>query len=188
MNKWKIAFILLVLVLIGSTVAIVSLATSQLEDAPIEAPISASGNVLEVQTTANEFEAIAKQYLADALTNSPVAIELSISDQIYLSGEFSVFGISVPLRMDYEPVLHEGNIRLIQTAVHVGKLNIQPQTVLKLMNESVNFPDWVTVRPKEEEIYVDLSRLNIASNLRVRAKEIDLADDKIVLEVIIPNN
>ena len=71
-------------------------------------------------------------------------------------------------------------------AVHVGKLNIQPSYVLKLMNESIDFPNWITVLPDDEEIYVDLSRINIASGSRVRAKEIDLANDNILLEIVVP--
>lgn len=188
MNKWKVAFLALVLIIIVATFIVFRMATTPIDTALPPEVSAAEGSVLAIQTTANEFEAIAKQYLMDALTNSPVEIELSIEEQIYLSGEFSVFGVSVPLRMDFDPLIHNGNIRLKQTAVHVGKLNIPPQTVLNIMKESVSFPSWVIVRPKEEEIYVDLSRLTIAENSKVRAKEIDLANDAIMLEVIIPNN
>ena len=89
--------------------------------------------------------------------------------------------------MDFNPVVRDGNIILQQQAVHVGKINIPPEQVLKLMNDAVDFPYWITVQPNKEEIYVDLSRVNIASGSRVRAKEIDLANDKIVLQVVIPN-
>ena len=188
MNKWKIAFFTLIALLLVGVVVVIRLATVPFETAMPAVAESPEGNVVAVQTTTPEFEAIAKQYVDEALKNSPVPIDLSIGDEIYLSGEFSVFGIGVPIQMDFEPLIHEGNIRLRQTNVHVGKLNIPPQAVLKIMNDAVDFPDWITVRPKEEELYVDLSRITIADNSKVRAKKIDLQNDEIILEVIIPNN
>ena len=46
----------------------------------------------------------------------------------------------------------------------------------------------ICVSQDEEEIYIDLSRLNIADGNRVRAKEIDLVGDKILLEIIVPGS
>lgn len=42
------------------------------------------------------------------------------------------------------------------------------------------------MNPNKAEIYIDLSRINIASGSRVRAKELDLPKDKILLEIIVP--
>jgi uncharacterized protein YpmS len=42
------------------------------------------------------------------------------------------------------------------------------------------------VQPNDEIIYVDLSRLNIATGARVQMKEIDLPNDEIILELVIP--
>lgn len=172
---------------IFSIVFIVYLATSKVEGKAIPEQQQITGHVLTVQTTAKEFEAIAKKYMGKGpLEKSPVPVEIEVNEQVQLFSELIVFGITVPISMDFEPIVSDGNIRLKQTEVNVGKLNIPPSTVLKLMKDAIEFPSWMIVRPNEEEIYVDLSRINIASGSRVRAKEIDLKNDKILLEIIIP--
>ncbi|MEC1177004.1 YpmS family protein [Metasolibacillus meyeri] len=187
MNKWKVAFFLLAGTVLFTLVFIVYLATSKVDEQAIPEVQSATGHVLTVQTTAKEFEAIAKKYMGKGpLGKSPIPVEMEVNEQVQLFSELIVFGITVPISMDFEPIVSDGNIRLKQTEVNVGKLNIPPSTVLKLMKDAIEFPDWMIVRPNEEEIYVDLSRINIASGSRVRAKEIDLPNDKILLEIIIP--
>ena len=187
MNRWKVAFLVLAGAVLLSLVSIVYFATSDVKQASPNEPLELEGNILTVQTTAQEFESIAKQYLNDAMKKSPVPVELVVDEKIYLYSTLTVFNIDIPIQMDFNPVVSDGNILLQQEAVHVGKLNIPPKTVLKLMQDSVDFPSWITVQPNDEQIHVDLSRINIASGSRVRAQEIDLANDKIVLQVVIPN-
>ncbi|MEO4054852.1 YpmS family protein [Solibacillus sp. CAU 1738] len=186
MNKWKVAFFTLAGAIVFAVILVIYLATSPADDVAIPEPQKITGNVLVVETTTKEFESIAKQYLSDALNMAKLPVEIKVNDQIQLSSELIAFNVTVPIVMDFEPIVSNGNIRLKQTAVNVGKLNIPPTTVLKLMKDSIELPSWMMVRPNEEEIYVDLSRINIASGSRVRAKEIDLKNDKILLEIIIP--
>ena len=187
MNKWKVAFLLLAGTVLFFFVSIFYFATADVNQASIKEPLPLEGNILSVETTAREFEAIAKQYLIAAMDQSPLPLELVVDDKIYLYSTLTAFNVDIPIQMDFNPVVKNGNIILEQEAVHVGKWNIPPKTVLKLVEDAVDFPTWITVRPNDEEIFVDLSRINIASGSRVRAKEIDLPNDKIVLEVIIPN-
>ena len=188
LNKWKIAFFTLVGAIILVVALLMYLVTIPAEEVEIQEPEQAEGNVITVQTTAQEFEAITKQYLGNVLDKSPLPVEVEMNEQIQLFSTLTIFSVDVPITMNFEPIVEEGNIVLKQTAVNVGKLNIPPQTVLKLMKDSIEFPSWITVNPNDEEIYVDLSRINIASGSRVRAKEIDLRNDHIVLEVIVPSD
>lgn len=188
MNKWKIAFLILAGAILFVAAGLYYFATADVEQAKIEEPSFPNGNVLTVETTVKEFEAIAKKYLGDELKKTPVQIEMAIKDKIYLYGTMTAFNIDVPIQMDYEPIVEKGNIVLKQTAIHVGKVNIPPKTVLKLIQSSVEFPAWITVKPNDEEIYVDLSLINVAADTKLRAKEIDLRNDKILLEIIIPND
>lgn len=186
MNTWKVAFITLASAIIILIVSVLYLAISPTDDVVIPPTNETTGSILEVQTTTTEFEQIAKKYLADAIQGSAIDVTISIDDEIHLFSDLVIFGIKVPIQMDFEPEVDKGNIRLKQTNVHVGKLNIPPSTILKLVKDSVNFPAWIMVRSNNEEIYVDLSRLNIADGNRVRAKEIDLKGDNIILEIVIP--
>lgn len=186
-NKWKIAFFaLLAMIVIAFVVITYSIfSPTEQEELKVGSIENSAGSVLQVQTTTKEFEAIAQKYLGDAIKNSPIAVDIAVDEQIYLFSELVLFGVPIPIQMDFDPIADGGNIRLKQTEVHVGKLNVPPSSVLKLLKDSVDFPSWIIVRPNDEEIFIDLSRLNIANGNRVRAKEIDLKNDKIQLEIIV---
>lgn len=145
------------------------------------------GNVLVVQTTTKELESISKKYLKDAAKGSPLPLDFTIGDDIQLRSTLTVFYTEIPISMNFDPIVDDkGNIILKQTGMNVGLLNIPPETTMKIMRDSVEFPSWITVNPNKAEIYIDLSRINIASGSRVRAKELDLPKDKILLEIIVP--
>lgn len=191
MNKWKVAFF----VLIGSIILFVTIfifwAISPSEEVPIpsETAVNPSDSIFLVETTADDVEKIAMKYLTEELNNPSLPIDIVVDKAIRLNSELTIFGVTVPFSMEFEPTVNEdGNIQLKQTEVNVGKLNIPPITVLKLMNDAVQFPVWIVIRPNEEEIFLDLSRFTLLSGSKVRAKEIDLENNRILLEVIVPND
>ena len=91
---------------------------------------------------------MAIKYLAQELKNSSLPVDIEINDAIQISSEIIAFGITVPVSMKFEPVVNEhGNIHLVQSEVNVGSLNLPPSMVLKLMNEAIDFPEWMIIRP-----------------------------------------
>ncbi len=191
MNKWKVAFFALAGTVLFAILLVVFLATRPVDDINVAKSSAgeseSKGNVLVVQTTTKELESISKKYLKDAAKGSPLPIDFTIGDDIQLRSTLTVFYTEIPISMNFDPIVDEkGNIILKQTGMNVGLLNIPPETTMKIMRDSVEFPSWITVNPNKAEIYIDLSRINIASGSRVRAKELDLPKDKILLEIIVP--
>lgn len=191
MNKWKVAFFALAGTVLFAILLVVFLATRPVDGVDIAkrsaGESESKGNVLVVQTTTKELESISKKYLKDAAKGSPLPLDFTIGDDIQLRSTLTVFYTEIPISMNFEPIVDDkGNIILKQTGMNVGLLNIPPETTMKIMRDSVEFPSWITVNPNKAEIYIDLSRINIASGSRVRAKELDLPNDKILLEIIVP--
>lgn len=191
MNKWKVAFFALAGTVLFAILLVVFLATRPVDGVHVAKSSAgeseSKGNVLVVQTTTKELESISKKYLKDAEKGSPLPLDFTIGDDIQLRSTLTVFYTEIPISMNFEPIVDDkGNIILKQTGMNVGLLNIPPETTMKIMRDSVEFPSWITVNPNKAEIYIDLSRINIASGSRVRAKELDLPKDKILLEIIVP--
>ncbi|WP_446937008.1 YpmS family protein [Lysinibacillus fusiformis] len=191
MNKWKVAFFALAGTVLFAILLVVFLATRPVDGVYVAkrsaGESESKGNVLVVQTTTKELESISKKYLKDAAKGSPLPLDFTIGDDIQLRSTLTVFYTEIPISMNFEPIVDDkGNIILKQTGMNVGLLNIPPETTMKIMRDSVEFPSWITVNPNKAEIYIDLSRINIASGSRVRAKELDLPNDKILLEIIVP--
>ncbi|MEB2301454.1 YpmS family protein [Lysinibacillus xylanilyticus] len=189
MNKWKFAFFALAGTLLFAILLVVFLATRPVDGVNLaessKAESEVKGNVLVVQTTRKELESISKKYLKDA--GSPLPLDFTIGDDIQLKSTLKVFYTEIDISMNFDPIVDEkGNIILKQTGMNVGLLNIPPETTMKIMRDTVDFPSWISVNPNKAEIYIDLSRINIASGSRIKAKELDLPKDKILLEIIVP--
>jgi len=189
MNKWKFAFFALAGTLLFAILLVVFLATRPVDGVNLaessKAESEEKGNVLVVQTTRKELESISKKYLKDA--GSPLPLDFTIGDDIQLKSTLKVFYTEIEISMNFDPIVDEkGNIILKQTGMNVGLLNIPPETTMKIMRDTVDFPTWISINPDKAEIYIDLSRINIASGSRIKAKELDLPKDKILLEIIVP--
>lgn len=189
MNKWKVAFFALAGTVLFAILLVVFLVTRPIEGVNVaessKGESEVKGNVLVVQTTTKELESITKKYLKDA--GSPLPLDFTIGDDIQLKSTLKVFYTEIDISMNFDPIVDDkGNIILKQTGMNVGLLNIPPETTMKIMRDTVDFPSWISVNPSKAEIYIDLSRINIASGSRIKAKELDLPKDKILLEVIVP--
>ncbi|GAB0168073.1 YpmS family protein [Lysinibacillus sp. CTST325] len=189
MNKWKFAFFALAGTVLFAILLVVFLVTRPVDGVNVaessKGESEVKGNVLVVQTTTKELESISKKYLKDA--GSPLPLDFTIGDDIQLKSTLKVFYTEIPISMNFDPIVDEkGNIILKQTGMNVGLLNIPPETTMKIMRDTVEFPSWISIDPSKAEIYIDLSRINIASGSRIKAKELDLPKDKILLEIIVP--
>lgn len=189
MNKWKIAFFLLVFVILGSIGTFLYWVTTPADTMPMEMPkVAPGGNVLTVHATKEDFQGIANTYLNKAMKGKPLPIQLTVEDQIVLSSELTIFSLNFPIKMYFEPYVEEGgNIRLEQTSLEVGQAKLQPEYVLKLLRDSVDLPEWIVVMPKEKEVHIQVSNIPMSSGIHVRAKELNLEEDIITLEIVIPS-
>jgi len=187
-NVWKASFFLLAGLIVAAVVYLMILIGTSTDSEPI--PLiegnGQAGNHLTVNATKKDFEGIANTYIRKAMNKEPLPVTMVVGDDIILSSELTVFSYTLPVIMHFDPIVREdGNLILKQSSVEVGQLNIPPSTVLKLLKDSVKLPPWMVVRPKEEELFIDLTALPIADDLQVKAKEFNLDKDEIILEISI---
>ncbi|WP_186670514.1 YpmS family protein [Sporosarcina sp. BP05] len=189
MNRWKIGFFLLAGLVAAALSAIIFFISSTPDSIPLPnmEVVDASNNVLTVSATKENLESIANTYVRKMTKGGPLPLTIKVDGDVALFSELTVFSFTYPVIMHFDPVVREdGNLILKQSSMEIGLLNIQPSTVLKILKDSVKFPPWLIVRPKEEEFFIDLSEISVSGNLKVRAKTFNLADDEIILEIIIP--
>lgn len=191
MNLWKIAFFVLSGLIVSGIIVLVVFLESPGDSDPLP-PLdqyTPKGSVLSVKATRNDLEGLANNYIRKAMKGEKLPVTMLIKDDVRLHSELTAFGITFPLMMHFDPVvLEDGNLMLKQTSMEIGELELPPSTVLSVLRDSVKLPPWMIVRPKEEEIFIHLSELEIAGDLQVRAKSVNLLNDNIELEVTIPND
>lgn len=191
MNRWKVSFFLLAGLIIAVIVYLFILIGATADSGPL--PKAKENNhtshALTVSATKEDFEGIANTFLQRAMKKEPLPVTIQVEDDIMLSSELTVFSYTLPVTMHFNPVVQEdGNLLLKQSSLELGRLNLPPSTVLKVLRDSVKLPEWMIVRAKEEEIFIDLSDLPISGDLQVKAKEFNLEKDEILLEIMIPEN
>ncbi|ARF12896.1 YpmS family protein [Sporosarcina ureae] len=190
MNIWKVAFFSLAGIVAAALVGLIILISGATASPPLpeDTAVKEEGYTLALNTTKENFQGMANTYIRKAVKGT-LPVELEMHDDVLLTSELTVFSHTLPLAMHFDPVVREdGNLILKQSSMELGQLNIPPSTVLKLLKSSVELPKWMVVRPKEEEIFIDLKDLPISGDVQVKAKEVNLAKDEIILEVLIPNN
>jgi len=189
MNRWKISFFVLAGLVAAAFAAVIVLIGSSSDSAPLpemEASNPAD-HVLTVRATKEDFEGIANTFIRKAVKGEPLPVTMKVEDDVVLFSEMTVFSYTLPVIMHFDPIVREdGNLILKQSSMEIGQLNIPPETVLKVLRDSVKLPPWMIVRPKEEELFIDLSEIPLSGNLQVKAKTFNLAEDEIILEIIIP--
>ena len=191
MNKWKLAFILLFSAVILTIAATVFIITRPIAETPTPATSELpEGSHLQVNTTADDFENLANQLISNSMKGSKIPVKMYVDEQVTLSGTLPVFDMDLPIVMTFEPTIVNGNLLLKQKTIEVGMLDIPPATALKLLKDSVELPNWMVIQPKEEQIYINLTEMKIplGDNLegRVQAKEFNLKENRIILDVVIP--
>jgi uncharacterized protein YpmS len=189
LNRWKISFFLLA----GFVAAVIAMFIYVIGTPPESDPIpeakteNIAGNILLLRATKADFEGIANTYIRKAVKIEPLPIKMEIGDDIILVSELTVFSITLPVIMHFDPiVLEDGNLILKQSSMEIGNQTFPPSVVLNVLKETVKLPPWMIVRPKEEELFIDLSAISVSGNLRVKAKEFNLKKDEIILEIIVP--
>ncbi|PID15068.1 hypothetical protein CSV63_09790 [Sporosarcina sp. P34] len=190
MNIWKIAFFSLAGIVVAALVGLMLLISGATASPPLpkDQAVNEEGYTMALNTTKVNFEGIANTYIRKAVKGT-LPVELKMRDDVLLTSELTVFSHTLPLAMHFDPVVRkDGNLILKQSSMELGQLNIPPSTVLKLLKSSVELPSWMVVRPKEEEIFIDLKDLPLSGDVQVKAKEVNLAQDEIILEVLIPKN
>nr|WP_285846982.1 YpmS family protein [Sporosarcina luteola] len=189
-NLWKIGFFVLAAIIASAIIALVIFLESPGDSDPLPLnQYTPKGSVLSVKATRNDLEALANNYIRKAMKGDALPVTMLIKEDVRLNSELTAFGMTFPLMMHFDPVvLSDGNLMLKQTSMEIGELELPPSAVLSVLRDSFKLPPWMIVRPKEEEIFIHLSELEIAGNLQVRAKSVDLVNDNIELEVTIPND
>ncbi|MFP3321843.1 YpmS family protein [Planococcus sp. SIMBA_160] len=189
MKKWRFAFFALVVLNLIAVIGLFLFMTTPSDDYKsyqAESSPPPEGNTVVVNTTKSDFEGIANTYIADAMEGQPIPLRLSVTDNVSLSTELTVFGVTLPILLTFDPVvLPDGNLLLEQRSVEVGQLDIPPESALKLLRDSVDLPEFMEVMPKDEEVLLSLTDIPINGGVSVRATSFDLEEDDIRLLVTI---
>ena len=156
-NYWKIAFLVLVGILLGTTVFFASRIFQQRE------------------TGLNESAELVQREGSPVLTVNSNKSQVNQLIDFYLSD----------FQKDQE-VTEEGNVQLKAKSLSIGTLDLPTSEVMKMIKRSFKFPEWIDVNADEQIILIRLDQFRMQNGLFIKANKINLVDDEIQMSLYLP--
>ena len=158
-NGWKIAFLVLVGILLGgiifSTVRIFTARETNLPPSS-ETTVPKGSPVLTMNTNKKKLNTVMEYFLNDLQKGSDVKYEFYLENQAMLKGEF------------------------------IGSLNLPVSQVMATVKRGYKFPKWVAIDPKDQTIVLKLNEFKLENGMFIKANHIDLVGDDIQFSLYLP--
>lgn len=184
-NKWKILFYIsliiniCILLVIGRFMyPLLQTPTGERPKEPVTLPIE--DTALHLKTSKDELATFMNSFLQENETDFTILLE----EDVTLQGDLSILNMSLALSAQFEPtVTASGNLILSLKTVTLGHVNIPHVYILQHVSNILDLPEWITIVPKEELIYVNFYELS-QSETKLRLETFDLPTNDIVFAIV----
>lgn len=189
-NKWKQFFFWLLGLNVLVVLAILILIFWPVSET--ETPGGSEENTMQsseftVRTSKQNVNELVNAYIEKLLEDTSHEYSVSLEENVELRGELPVFSSTVPVSVYLEPVVQDnGDIILKQESISLGQLALPNQKIMEYLKKYLPMPNWVTVDPANEEIYVAVTDMQIRSNLNVSVESFDLETNNLAFNIEIP--
>ncbi|MBO1002122.1 YpmS family protein [Pseudogracilibacillus auburnensis] len=140
-----------------------------------------------VRTTKQNLNNLVNAYLDKLLAGTDHHYSINLDDDVQLFGELPFFSTTVPLLIHLEPIVQEnGDIVLKQKSISVGQLQLPNKKIMQYVAKYLPVPEWVVINPREEEIYVKVTEMEIKSNFKVAVEQFDLEANNLAFKINVP--
>ncbi|TQS72078.1 DUF2140 family protein [Ornithinibacillus gellani] len=189
-HKWKRMFIILLTcnILVVAVLAVLLFwPVSKTKVPEPYVPPEQQSSEFTIRTTKENLNDLVNAYLDKLLKDTRHQYTVSLEDDVHLIGELPVFSSTVPLSIHLEPVVQDnGDVVLKQRSISIGLLELPNKKIMEYIKKYLPMPEWVIVNPKEEEIYVAVTKMDIKSNFEVTVDHIDLEANNLAFKIKVP--
>ncbi|MBC2145209.1 YpmS family protein [Listeria innocua] len=188
-NYWKwICLTLISLLILLAVWLYVTVFVLSPQEEPTPSLISNKSNIeFQTSTTKSDLNQLISSYIEDFSKEQDIGYKVFVANNVNFTAEAKIFGEPVELRLKFSPkVVDNGNIELSLTDMSVGALPLPVSYVMNYVNKNYKFPEWVTVLPKKEKIYLSLDKLKLKGDTKVRADTLNLKKDDISFTLLVP--
>lgn len=190
-KKWKKLFFLLLainFIMVLSIVVLVNMPIKEIAVPDIENENNQDVR-FQVQTNKADLNKIINHYIEEEGMKSPIDYQVILQDEVELFGTVKVFTQDIEMKLTFEPEsLENGDLILQQKSISIGQINLPVPFVLKFVRDQYDFPDWVSIQPNDELIYVSLQNMKLKSDIKVKVNKFDLKNDDLLFTLMVPTN
>lgn len=190
LNVWGKRFFLLLGINIFVILVLVILIMWPVEDVEIPSQsldLENESSEFIVRTSKQNLNNLINAYIEQLTEGTEHKYRIELDEDVHLIGELPVFSTTVPLSIHFEPIAVEnGDVILQQRSISLGLLELPNQKIMEYLDRYLPMPEWVTVDPKNEEIYIALTQMDIKSNFKLAAETIDLEANNLAFKIHVP--
>ncbi len=144
---------------------------------------------ISVEADKSAVNGLIQRYLDGKGELGPVNYSVYVNNDVELMGTFEVFEEEIEFKMDFSAsVLDNGDLWLEEKSLQVGGLEIPSAYVLKFVQKNYSLPEWVSIYPNDQIIYLSISKMKLNDGTRLRMKEFNLPENKIKVDLLVPKN
>lgn len=190
-NYWKWAFIVLLAIILGSTLFIYKQITTQSEQQKevIEKTSKLSSyTTIDVQMNRKQLNGTINYYLKKQQKNKNIKYRFFVgSSEAIMVGTTQILGQNVSFSLYTVPkVTTEGNIVLLAKGVSIGSLSTPSSFILNYVKNNYKLNNGITIDAKHDKIKLNLNHFATAKGISIKAKTIDLQNNKFHFTLAIP--
>lgn len=189
-KNWKRLFLILLTVNVAIVVLLLALIfwpVPEKEFPDVTETTEQVSSEFTIRTTKENLNELINAYLSEWLKNTEHQYKISLEEDVHLLGELPVFSTKVPLSVHFEPIVQEnGDVILKQKSISLGLLELPNKKIMEYIDKYLPTPEWVVINPKEEEIYVAVTDMDIRSNFEVAVDHIDLEANNLAIKIRVP--
>lgn len=186
-NKWKMLFIVLASVNVVSALIIIGLLVAPSSDEDIDKANEAiAGIPFTTNTNKDHLNTLINHYIQKQ-NKGPIEYKIALDEEVIFYGVLPVFTKSIEMKMTFEAKAQEdGSLLLKEKSLSIGNLQLPASYCLKLISQVYQFPEWVSIQPSKETVYLNLPKMEIKSGFKVKMEEFDLKNDRIAFTLFVP--
>ncbi|EUJ35697.1 hypothetical protein PWEIH_15013 [Listeria weihenstephanensis FSL R9-0317] len=191
-NYWKWAFLGFIAIVIASFAWIYMSIFWFSPNVPEDAGrLVSTKDMVEFPTQTNkaDLNKLIAHYLQEFQEDqdADIAYDVYLADDVVFKAEAEFLGQPVDISINFSPTLRkDGVVVLQQVDMRVGALPLPVSYVMKYVKSQFELPNWVTISPKQEKIYLDMNKLKLKGGMKVRVDALDLKKDDISFTLLVP--
>ena len=184
---WKILFVSLLIINIIFVLIIFYFINGSDMELPNYSSVSEGEVALDIATNKESINKLINNVIRNNETEDTLKYSLILTDVVEFYTIIPIFNQEIQLVMTFIPeALPNGDILLKQQSLQLGRMNLPVSYVLSFIQKQNMLPKWVLLNPEDKEVYLALSEIEIEQQLILKAKSIDLTEDELIFQLIMP--
>ncbi|MFC6176193.1 YpmS family protein [Companilactobacillus huachuanensis] len=186
-NYWKYAFIALAaIIVIGFGYVGTKVFSSSSDNYQVSSTIpNQNERVFTVDMNKQEANKMAQYYLKNTLNDGKTDYQLILKKDAELKGTIAFLGAKIHFTILMQPYAKtNGDVLLQAKEMKIGDLSLPISFVMNYIKNSFKTPEWVSIDGKSKTILLKFTKFTTKDGYGIRAKKIDLKNNKLSFEVM----